>query len=336
MAPATNLGAATPVQVGGGLPGIGGGTAPDSGKDQGEPDQASAGGTMEHKLVNDAVAYIRGLAELRGRNADWAEDAVRNSVSLSSGAALKNQVIDLVAEDVPGLIKAIDGRTVRVAGAERTLNTAGIRVRELEPDWRVRLLSVIANPNVAYILLIVGIYGIVFELWSPGAMLPGVVGAVSLLLALYALQLLPVNYAGLALILLGMGLMIAEAFVPSFGALGLGGLAAFIFGSVVLMQGSEIGIAIPLIGVTGLLSAAFSVWVLGRLLGLRRRISVAGTEHLVGGQGEAVEDFEGLGRIRIEGEIWQARATGPVHRGERVRVIRVDGLRLDVEPMKQE
>jgi membrane-bound serine protease (ClpP class) len=249
---------------------------------------------------------------------------------------LKNRVVDLVAEDVPGLIKAIDGRTVRVAGAERTLNTAGIRVRELEPDWRVRLLSVIANPNVAYILLIVGIYGIVFELWSPGAMLPGVVGAVSLLLALYALQLLPVNYAGLALILLGMGLMIAEAFVPSFGALGLGGLAAFIFGSVVLMQGSEIGIAIPLIGVTGLLSAAFSVWVLGRLLGLRRRISVAGTEHLVGGQGEAVEDFEGLGRIRIEGEIWQARATGPVHRGERVRVIRVDGLRLDVEPMKQE
>ncbi len=335
MAPATNLGAATPVQVGGGgLPGLG-----DRDQQQEESDESQAepaGDASERKLINDAVAYIRGLAELRGRNADWAERAVRESVSLQSGAALEQEVIDLVADDVPSLLAQIDGRSVDLPGGEQVLDTEGLAVRQIEPGWRARLLSVITNPNVAYLLMMLGIYGLIFELSNPGAVVPGVVGAVSLLLALYALQLLPVNYAGLALMLLGIALMVGEAFVPSFGALGLGGIAAFLFGSVMLMDEEGVAVSLPLVGVTGLLTAGFSIWVIGRFVSLRRQGAVSGTQRLIGSIGEAREDFEEEGHVRVEGEIWQARSNVPVRRGQRLRVTGVRGLHLDVEPEQQE
>ena len=335
MAPATNLGAATPVAVGG-LPGIGGTGERGDGADEAKDDDS--GGAMKRKLVNDAVAYIRGLADLRDRNADWAEQAVRESVSLASAAALERQVIDLVAADIPELLERIDGRSVSLPNGERTLNTADLPVRELQPGWRVRLLSAITNPNVAYILLMIGIYGLIFELSNPGAVVPGVIGGVSLLLALYALQLLPVNYAGLALILLGMALMAAEAFVPSFGVLGVGGLAAFLFGSVILMDDGAVvvGPSLAVIGAAGALSAGFFFWVLGRLLSLRRRGSVTGVQGLSGRIAEAREDFTSEGRVHVQGEDWLARSSRPVRRGERLRITGVHGLRLDVDPEEPE
>ncbi|MBK5931464.1 NfeD family protein [Halochromatium salexigens] len=367
MAPATNLGAATPIQVGGGdLPGLGERLLTredrsDSSRDgevdrdedaagdpsgqrldaEVEPAPAEAAPTVaanakERKLVNDAVAYIRGLAELRGRNADWAEEAVRASVSLASGAAAERDVIDLVAGDIPTLLKRIDGRRVQTATGEQVLETAGLELRELEPDWRIELLSVIANPNVAYILLLIGIYGIIFELSNPGALFPGIVGAISLLLALYALQVLPVNYAGVGLILLGVLLMIGEALAPSFGALGVGGFAAFLFGSVILMDDEGAAVSWPVISITAGLSAALSIWVIGRFIGLRGKPSAVGAEQLVGKTAEARANFGGAsnnaGQVHLEGELWQASSPSPVRRGEAVRVLAVNGLKLEVAP----
>ncbi len=258
MAPATNLGAATPVQIGGSP----GGARPpvpddnppaaDEGKGDGEDKKPAPAPSdaLERKAVNDAVAYIRSLAELRGRNADWAETAVREGASLSAGEALKQGVIDLVADDLPALLKALDGRVVRLPSGEVTLQTAGLPLRAVEPDWRTRVLSLITNPNVAYLLMLIGIYGLLLEGYNPGAVLPGVVGAISLLLALFAFQVLSVNFAGLALIALGVLLIIAESFAPSFGALGLGGIVAFVIGSVMLLDRDVpgFGIAWQLIG----------------------------------------------------------------------------------------
>ncbi len=333
MAPATNLGAATPVQVGGGLPGLG--DRPGADDDTSSTDDGAAG-AQERKLVNDAVAYIRGLAELRGRDADWAEQAVRESVSLASAAAAERGVIDLIAEDIPTLLERIDGRRIETATGPRRLETAGITVHTLEPDWRIKLLSVIANPNVAYILLLIGIYGIIFELSNPGALFPGTIGAISLLLAMYALQVLPVSYAGVALILLGILLMAGEALAPSFGALGFGGLAAFLFGSVILMDERGVAVSWPVILITAGLSAALSLWVIGRFVGLRRQPAVIGSAHLVGATGEARTDFGGAagatGQVHLEGELWQATSRTPVQRGEPVHVLAVHGLRLEVEP----
>ncbi|MDZ7752820.1 MAG: nodulation protein NfeD [Gammaproteobacteria bacterium] len=335
MAPATNLGAATPVQVGG-LPGLGD-KAPAGDGDEAEGDDGEpAGDAMERKMVNDAVAYIRGLAEMRDRNAEWAERAVREAVSLSSSAALEDGVIDVVAASIPELLEAIHGRTVNVAGMEHELDTEGLMVNRVEPGWRTRLLSIIANPNVAYILLMIGIYGLIFELANPGAVIPGTIGAVSLLLALYALQVLSVDYAGVALILLGVALMTAEAFAPSFGVLGLGGLAAFLFGSVILMDEEGVAVSLPVVFITGALSAGLSIWVVGRLAALRHKPVVSGTGRLVGMSGTAREDFDHSGHVRVEGEVWQADTRAPVHKGDAVRVLSVDGLRLEVEPEKQE
>lgn len=351
MAPATNLGAATPIQIGGGdLPKLGDrlppGGEPTNGNgnangkghndsEQAEPDNTA--GAKERKLVNDAVAYIRSLAELRGRNADWAEEAVRASVSLESSAAAERDVIDLVADDIPSLLERIDGRRVQTAAGERVFETAGIEVREIEPDWRIELLAVIVNPNVAYILLLIGIYGIIFELSNPGALFPGITGAISLLLALYALQVLPVNYAGVGLILLGVLLMVGEALAPSFGALGIGGLAAFLFGSVILMDDEGAAVSWPVIGITAGLSAALSIWVIGRFIGLRGKTSAVGAEHLVGETGESRADFGGAsnkaGQVHLEGELWQANSRSPVRRGESVRVLAVRGLKLEVESL---
>lgn len=332
MAPATNLGAATPVQV------IGGDSAPDQdrkqdNKDSTKPTRAS-GHAMSDKIINDAVAYIRGLAAMRGRNADWAEKAVREAASLQAEDALSQHVIDLLAADSADLLKKLNGRKVDVLGQEIVLQTQGAVIEDIVPDWRSRFLGVIANPNIAYIMLLIGLYGIAVEFTHPGSVAPGTVGAICLLLALYAFQLLPVNYAGIALIVLGLGLMVAEAFAPSFGILGIGGICAFIFGSVVLIDSEAPGFSINrgLIGGFVLSSAAFFILVLGMLLKSRHRPVVSGKEELLGAFGEAMEDFPETGRVRVHSETWRARTDQPVHKNDKVRITGLDGLLLSVTP----
>jgi len=340
MAPGTNLGAATPVQIGGGglptpkLPG-----KPDKNAKSEQPQKQKSAppddSSMHRKMVNDAAAYIRSLAQMRGRNADWAEQAVRQAASLSAEQALEKQVIDLMATDTSDLLKKLDGKTIKTVSGQLTLHTDGVAIEKLEPDWRNRILSIITDPNVAYILMLLGIYGLFFELANPGFVLPGVIGGICLLLALFAFQVLPVNFAGLALIGLGITFMIAEVFMPSFGALGLGGVIAFIVGSIMLMDTGVPGFALSLaliIGVT-LTSAAFFILITGMALKARRRPVVSGREEMAGALGDAVEDFNTQGNIHIHGEIWQATTSTPITRGQTVRVTGMDGLILSVEPI---
>ena len=347
MAPATNLGAATPVQIGG-LPELdpsdrdrvnkNGKGKKDKKKNEKEEQKPAPSGVMERKVVNDAVAYIRGLAQMRGRNADWAEKAVREGASLSSEEALAQHVIDLMADDLPKLLAAVDGRTVEVREVTRMLHVQGEPVETLEPDWRSRLLSVITNPNVAYILLLLGIYGLFFELASPGYVLPGVMGAICLLLALYALQVLPVNYAGLALILVGIAFMVAEVFASGFGALGIGGVIAFVFGSVILFDRNigGVSVSLPLIGGIALVSAVFFMGVAAMALKFHRRPTVSGGEQMIGIVGEALEDFSGTGRVHAHGETWRAYSNTPLKRGQKIKVAARKDLTLIVEPIKEE
>jgi membrane-bound serine protease (ClpP class) len=306
MAPGTNVGAASPVSIGGAPP-------KEDGK-KAEPD------TMTKKVTNDAVAYIRGLAEMRKRNPDWAEKAVREAVSLSAQEALKLNVIDHVAADLPELLKK--------------LGKSDAPMIEVEADWRTKLLGVITNPSIAYILILVGVYALIFEFMNPGLVLPGVVGAICLLLALYALHLLPVNYAGLALILLGIAFMVAEAFLPAFGSLGVGGLIAFVIGSIILMEEATIpgfDIPYPLIAGVTAASAAFLFFVVGMAVRNRKRPVVTGREYLIGAPAEALEDFSAEGWARVQGETWRVRSAAPVRRGQRLRVRSIDGLILTVE-----
>ena len=328
MAPATNVGAATPVQIGPG----GRSPLPSGGKD--EKGTPGSGDAMTHKIVNDAVAYIRGLATLRGRNADWAEKAVREAASLNAKQALSLGVIDLIAKNTPELLKMADGRTVQVKGKSVTLRTAGVPLREVDPDWRSRLLAIITNPNVAYILMLIGIYGLIFEFSNPGTFLPGIMGAICLMLALFAFQVLPINYAGVGLILLGVALMVAEAFAPSFGALGIGGVIAFVIGSVILIdtRAPGFGISVALIGAVALFSATLLALMLGMIVRARRRPIVSGAEEMIGANAEALEDFSGEGMVRAHGERWRARTATPLHKGQRVRVIKREGLTLEVVP----
>ena len=328
MAPATNLGAATPVSI---APAGGGPAAPGGEEDTG-PDAKT------RKAVNDAVAYIRGLAKRRDRNAEWAEKAVREAASLDAEAAVKENVADFVARDVPDLLAQADGRQVEVAGESRTLATKDLMVERLEPDWRSRLLSVITNPNVAYILMLIGIYGLIFEFSNPGMVVPGVVGAICLMLALFAFQVLPVSYAGVGLILLGVALMVAEAFAPSFGALGIGGVIAFAFGSVILIDTDAPGFGIDpaLIGGVTLASAGLFIFILGMLFKARGRPVVSGMEEMVGARGVATADFEGEGTVRAHGEMWKARSDQPIRQGQAVRVTAIDGLTLQVTPEAEE
>jgi membrane-bound serine protease (ClpP class) len=319
MAPGTNVGAASPVAI------MGGSTDKDGKKTE---------DTMMHKAMNDAVAYIRGLAQLRRRNADWAEQAVREAVSLPADEALKKKVIDLIAPDVPALLGAIDGKTVEAGGVKHTLHVAGVAATERVPDWRTRFLGIITNPSVAYLLILLGAYALLFEFMNPGLILPGVVGTIAVLLALYALHLLPVNYAGLALIFLGIGFMAAEAFFPTYGSLGIGGLIAFVLGSIMLIEDTKVpGFEIPiaLIGGVAAASAGFLIFAIGMLVRSHRRPVVSGREHMIGASGEALEDFEGEGWARVHGESWRVRAPGPVRRGERLRVTAMQGLVLTVE-----
>jgi membrane-bound serine protease (ClpP class) len=341
MAPATTLGAATPVQIGG-----------DSTEFQTEQEETNEKASptkraqdadtrtepdsaMERKVVNDAAAYIRGLAKRHGRNARWAERAVREAVSLTAAEALKKNVIDLVAEDLDGLLTKLNGRRVEVAGVTHVLRTDRLAVRVIKPDWRSRLLAVITDPSVAYILMLVGIYGLIFELMSPGAILPGVLGAICLLLALYAFQVLPINYAGFGLIILGIIFMIAEAIAPSFGVLGFGGVAAFVAGSIILLDTEQLAISLPLIGGTALVGASFFLWVIIRLARIRKVKPLTGTEEMIGEIGRALDDFNGEGRVWVHGEAWNARAHEPVRKGQSVRVSSIDGLMLTVVPLNE-
>lgn len=368
MSPTTHLGAATPVSLGGDdapdgpaprrpmpeLPSDADDTADETsddatgeaagGEEQNDaaddasesPDRSKRepATAMERKVLNDAIAYIRGLAETHGRNADWAERAVRDAATLTAREALEQNVIDLIAADRAELLAAIDGRELTVNNREVVLATKGATVEEIEPSWRIRFLSTIANPQVALLLMIVGIYGLLFEGWNPGAIVPGVVGIVCLLLAAYALQVLPVNYAGLALIIVGLVLIVAEAFAPSFGALGLGGIAAFIFGSIMMFDTGVpgFGISIAFVASVAIVAGGFLLWLVTYLLRLQRRGDVSGVESILSGEAVAMEAFVGEGRVWLEGEAWRAVSDVPVNKDQSLSVKAVDGLVLHVEP----
>lgn len=337
MAPGTHLGAATPVQMGppGGVPGS---PAPakrdgDAGKKDAPPDSQ---GAMERKVLNDAIAYLRSLAQLRGRNAAWAEKAVRDAATLTAEEAVKLRVVDFIAADLPELLARADGRRVKAAGRELKLATKDAETIAVEPDWRMRALGVITNPNIAFLLLLAGIYGILFEFWSPGAIVPGVVGGISLLLALAALAVLPVSFVGLALLLLGIALMTVEALTPGIGALGIGGIVAFVAGGVFLFDpaGADIAFRVtwPVLAVTAGVSAAFFLFALGYALRARRRRVVSGSEQMIGMAGRVLE-WDGLaGSVRVHGEIWRARADTALAPGGDISVVSREGLTLTVRP----
>jgi len=343
MAPATNLGAATPVSIGGESepappvpappvkPGDQGGGAPGASAPGSPP-----GSAMERKVVNDAVAYIRGLAELRGRNADWAEQAVRGAASLTASAALEQKVIDVVARDLPDLLARIDGREVRVADRMVKLATRDLTPLQIKPDWRTELLAVITNPTIAYGLMLIGIWGLLLEGYNPGAVLPGVVGSICLLVALFAFQILSVNYAGLALVALGTAMIIAEFFFPAYGSLGAGGVIAFIVGSLILFDTDVTGmhVARSLIGAIATVGALVIVAIIYVANTARRSPVVTGIQGMIGGAAEVVEDFTGKGRVRYGGELWNARSAAVLRAGEMARIVKVEGLTLWVEPQR--
>jgi len=331
MAPGTNLGAATPVQLGG---------APSPGTEGSNADNLSSAGEsdMQRKIINDAEAYIRSLAQLRGRNVEWAMDAVRNAVSISAEEALQKNVINIVATHVPDLLAQLDGKQIKLINQTQVLRTSGLTIKKLEPDWHTQLLSFITNPNVAYILMLIGIYGLIFEFATPGTLIPGIVGTVSLMLSLYAFQVLPISYAGFALMFFGLALMIAEAFVPSFGILGLGGGLAFIIGSIFLMDTSApgYGISPALVGTLGLLNLAFFAFVLGAVIQARKRPVMTGTEIMVGTKAVALEDFGSEGKVKTRGEIWQARSPVAVQAEQDLKITGTDGLVLLVTPLNNQ
>jgi membrane-bound serine protease (ClpP class) len=329
MTPGTNLGAATPVQ-------LGGGDRPRGGSSDGEEKSGSKPTPVDaltSKTVNDAAAYIRGLAELHGRNPEWAEAAVRQAASLPAREALAKGVIEVVASDVDDLLRQAHGRSVRLGQEHVKLDTSGLALVSFEPNWRTRLLGVITHPNIAFILLLVGIYGIILEFMSPGAVLPGIIGAICLVVGLFALNLLPVNYAGIGLIVLGIALMVAEAVTPAFGALGIGGVAAFTIGSIFLFQGDVPGFSLsPAVILTAAgFGAAFALLAGTAAVRARRRPVVTGSATLVGCSAEVRSWAGSRGQVEVHGERWQARATAPLAPGQRVRVVGREGLTLIVE-----
>ncbi|HTC14538.1 MAG TPA: nodulation protein NfeD [Steroidobacteraceae bacterium] len=342
MAPATNLGAATPVSIGGEpepapLP-----ASPHGGeKADAVPGKTPAaqppepGSAMERKAVNDAVAYIRGLAELRGRNADWAEQAVRGAASLSASAALQQKVIDVIARDLPDLLTRIDGREVHLDNRTLKLATRDLTLVHMKPDWRTELLALITNPTIAYGLMIIGIWGLLLEGYNPGAVLPGVVGTICLLVALFAFQILSVNYAGLALVVLGTSMIIAEFFFPTYGSLGVGGLIAFVVGSLILFDSDVPGLSIgrPLLAAFATVGALMIAGIVYMSTRAMRAPVVTGTQGMIGASAEVLNDFTGKGRVRYGGELWNARSERALRAGEPARIVRVEGLTLWVEPL---
>lgn len=325
MAPSTHLGSATPVQMGGGWPGSGEGEEDNSAEESG-----GGGSAMERKVVEDAVSFIRSLAERHNRNADWAEEAVRDAVNLTASEALEQNVIDVVARDLGDLLEQMDGMSVIMEGGDTTLETADLTIERFAPDWRTKVLSLITNPNIAFFLMIIGFYGLIFELSSPGSLFPGTIGVICLLLALFAFQVLPINYAGLALMVVGLALMVGEALMPSFGVLGVGGIIAFVLGSIMLMDAEHLAISLPLIGGVALVSGGLMLWTLTRFATLRRRPAHSGAEQLIGADAVALEDFYTKGHVRLHGERWNAVSDAPVKRGEKLVVMRLEGLTVYV------
>jgi membrane-bound serine protease (ClpP class) len=365
MAPATNLGAATPVSIGGSEPAPPTQSPEKSGKanqadeakqtrktskkddtngangaDKAEQTAAAAApvppmSAEQRKVLNDSIAYIRGLAQLRGRNADWAEDAVRGAASLPANQALEQHVIDFIAPDVPSLLTQLNGRETRIDGRTVRLDTQGVTVAWLKPDWRIRLLAIITNPEIAYGLLLVGIWGLIFEGYHPGGVLPGVVGVISLLIALFAFELLPTNFAGLALLVVGAGMMAAEFFFPTYGSLGIGGLIAFIVGSLILFAGAPgVEVALPLIGGLATVGGLVILGIVYLATRAARSPVVTGTQAMLGALVEAAEDFAARGRVRYGGELWNAISAAPLRAGQAARVVKVEGLTLWVEPLQ--
>jgi membrane-bound serine protease (ClpP class) len=314
MAPTTHMGAAHPVTM------------------QGKMDE-----TMESKVVNDLAAMARGIAEKRGKNAKWAEEAVRKSVSITEAEALKNKVIDLIAPDVASLVKAIHGKKVQLVIGEKTLSTEGAEIREIAMGFRYRVLEVISNPNIAYILMILGFYGLYFELSNPGAIFPGVAGAICLILAFYALQTLPINYAGLLLILLGIGLFIAEAFTPTYGVLGVGGAVSMILGSIMLIDSPapvlqiSWAVIIPVV----VLSAVLFIITVTIAVRVYREKPDTGMEGIIGMQATAKTDIHADGQVFMRGEYWRAWSDEPISKGETVTVLSVEGLTVKVKKTVQ-
>lgn len=359
MAPATNLGAATPVSIGGESspeptpapePGSAPSAKPESNSTPAQKPIVAPNPTsgptklptfpvpataMERKVINDAVAYIRGLAELRGRNADWGEAAVRGAASLPASAALQQNVIDVIAQDIPDLLSKINGREVKVANQTLKLATGNLVVQRMKPDWRTEFLAVITEPWVAYGLMLVGIYGLLLEGYNPGVMLPGVTGTICLLIALFAFQVLSVNYAGLALVALGVGMMIAEFFFPTFGSLGLGGLIAFVVGSLILFDTETPGmnIALPMIAGVAAVGGLVIVGIAYVAARSMRRPVVTGVQGMMGDRAEVIQAFNGSGRVRYRGELWKAHSEVELQPGQMARIVKVDGLTLWVEPL---
>ena len=318
MAPGTNVGAASPVSIG---------FTPSPAGD-GDDKKAKSPDVHERKAMQDAAAYIRSLAQLRGRNADWAEKAVTEASSLSASEAKAQHVVDLIASDEAALLRDLDGRKIAVAGGERVLQLTGAPTIAFDPDWHFRALAIIADPTVAMILMLLGVYGLIFEFGHPGFVFPGVFGAVSLLLGLYALHLLPVNYAGLALMGIGIAFMIAEVFVPAFGSLGLGGIVAFVIGALMLIDTDVPAFGIPrsLIVIFALVTLAFVLVVVRMAVRARRAPIVSGVASLVGADGEMVDDAIGTGWATIRGETWQVATDARLVRGQKVRVVGMDGV----------
>ena len=355
MAPTTHLGAATPVSLMGddnkddskplnpfAPPTLDdetteSGDAEEGAESDAEPQPSIPGGAMNRKVMNDAIAYIRGLAEAHGRNADWAEDAVRTAATLTATEALEKNVIDLIAANQEELLAAVHGREVSVNNKPFTIDAEALTIEKIEPGWRLKVLGTIATPEIAILLLMVGLYGLLFEGYNPGAIIPGVAGVICLLLAAYALQVLPVNYVGLALIIVGLALITAEAFVPSFGALGLGGIAAIIFGSIMMFDSGIPGFGISIAFVIGLALVAglFLLWLMNSLVRARRQGAVSGRDRIIGGHGVALESFVGEGRVWLEGETWSATSRKPVEKDQAVVVLNLDGLVLRVDPVSE-
>ncbi len=329
MSPATNLGAATPVQISSFED-----LSPPELPDTKETGASSPRPATEKKAVNDAEAYIRSLAQMHGRNEEWAAKAVLEAASLSAQAALENNVIDLIAEDLQDLLRQIEGRTIKMFGQATILtNTSQLSLKIVAPDWRSKLLSVLTNPNIAYILMLLGIYGLFFELMNPGSVVPGVIGGICLILALFAFQVLPVNYAGLLLILLGYAFMIAEGFVPSFGILGIGGVISFIIGSIILLDTDlpQYQISKTLILSIGIISIGFFIFIINWAIKSHKMPKITGIEGIIGEIGECVESVPL--RIHVHGENWKAQANQIIEVGQTVQVTAIHGLELTVTPI---
>lgn len=352
MAPGTNVGAATPVQLGGASPMPAEGSEGAGGADQSAASERPAGerpaserptserpaSASDAKAVNDAIAYIRSLAEMRGRNADWAEAAVRDAASISAQSALASGVIDVVASDRADLLAQIDGLVVQTATGAVTLSASGVTLEEVNPDWRTRLLSVITDPNIALILMMVGVYGLLFEFMNPGALYPGTIGAIALLVGLYALSALPVSYAGVALILLGLALLVAEGFAPSFGILGIGGIAAFLLGSTIMFDTDlpEFRVALPVMGALAVASAGMTLLVVRLAIRSRKAGVASGREQMIGAVGTVLNWSNDAGHIHVHGERWRASGAAGLVPGQVVEVTAINGLTLDVQAAAQD